>query len=229
MKSARAVPARSRSCDRLRAAGAMALAVVLSSCTLFGAGDGGAKSASTANPEIADAAPAELRSFYTQKSTGPPARQTSSAPRSRCRWTTASPTATASRSRRSRCHEGQQQRAACWSTPAAPAAPATTSSRTPAPRTFSEKVRANYDIVGLRPRGVKRSAPVTCLTDQERDASRAKNYDLDTDAGLAEALADNKAIAAKCAEKTGPVLGHVDTAAPPRTSTSCVPCSTTPS
>jgi len=59
---------------------------------------------------------------------------------------------------------------------------------------------------------VKRSAPVTCLTDQERDASRAKTYALDTDAGLAEALADNKAIAAKCAEKTGTVLGHIDTA-----------------
>ena len=76
---------------------------------------------------------------------------------------------------------------------------------------ISEKVRSNYDIVGFDPRGVKRSAPVTCMTDQERDASRAKVYDLDTDAGLAESIADNKAIAAKCAEKTGPVLGHIDT------------------
>ena len=65
--------------------------------------------------------------------------------------------------------------------------------------------------MGFDPRGVKRSAPVTCLTDQERDASRAKIYDLDTDAGLAETLADNQVIAAKCEEKTGPVLGEVDT------------------
>ena len=77
---------------------------------------------------------------------------------------------------------------------------------------ISEKVRSNYDIVGFDPRGVKRSAPVTCMTDQERDASRAKVYELDTDAGLAESIADNKAIAAQCAEKTGPVLGHIDTA-----------------
>ena len=71
---------------------------------------------------------------------------------------------------------------------------------------ISDKVRSAYDIVGFDPRGVKRSAPVTCLTDKERDASRAKTYALDTDAGLDEALADNKAIAAKCVEKTGPVL-----------------------
>ena len=65
--------------------------------------------------------------------------------------------------------------------------------------------------MGFDPRGVKRSAPVTCLTDAERDASRAKTYALDTDAGLEAALADNKAIAAKCVEKTGPVLAHLDT------------------
>ncbi|MET1064646.1 MAG: alpha/beta hydrolase, partial [Arthrobacter sp.] len=68
-----------------------------------------------------------------------------------------------------------------------------------------------YDLVGFDPRGVKRSSPVTCLTDAERDAARAKVYALDTDAGLAAALADNKAIAANCAEQTGPALGLIDT------------------
>ena len=44
MKSARAVPARSRSLAiGLRAVGAMALALTLSSCTLFGGDSGGAK------------------------------------------------------------------------------------------------------------------------------------------------------------------------------------------
>ena len=56
----------------------------------------------------------------------------------------------------------------------------------------SSEVRSSYDLVGFDPRGVKRSAPVTCLTDKERDESRAKTYDLSTDAGLAAALADNK-------------------------------------
>ena len=72
-------------------------------------------------------------------------------------------------------------------------------------------MRANYDLVGFDPRGVKRSAPVTCLTDKERDEARAKIYAPETDAGMAVLLADNKAIAAKCAEQTGAVLGHIDT------------------
>ena len=76
---------------------------------------------------------------------------------------------------------------------------------------FSQSVRANYDLVGFDPRGVKRSAPVKCMTDEERDAARAKIYDLETDAGLATALADNKAIAEQCAAQTGPSLGHIDT------------------
>ena len=48
-------------------------------------------------------------------------------------------------------------------------------------------------------------------SDAERDAARAKIYDLETDAGLATARADNKAIADQCAEKSGDVLGHIDT------------------
>lgn len=76
---------------------------------------------------------------------------------------------------------------------------------------FSEDMRSSFDILGFDPRGVKRSAPVTCMTDKERDELRAKVYDLGTDAGLAAARADNQAIAAQCAEQTGPVLGHIDT------------------
>jgi pimeloyl-ACP methyl ester carboxylesterase len=49
------------------------------------------------------------------------------------------------------------------------------------------------------------------MTDAERDEARAKIYDLETDAGLATARADNKAIAEKCAAQTGPSLGHIDT------------------
>ncbi|MBU8864706.1 MULTISPECIES: alpha/beta hydrolase [Paenarthrobacter] len=76
---------------------------------------------------------------------------------------------------------------------------------------FTEKLRANYDMVGFDPRGVKRSAPVTCLSDAERDAAREKVFRKDTDQGLAAALAFNKSLAEKCVEKTGPVLEHIDT------------------
>ncbi|MGO4248143.1 alpha/beta hydrolase [Micrococcaceae bacterium Sec5.1] len=76
---------------------------------------------------------------------------------------------------------------------------------------FTEKLRGNFDMVGFDPRGVKRSAPVTCLSDAERDAARAKVFREDTDEGLAAALAFNKSLAEKCVEKTGPVLEHIDT------------------
>ncbi|WP_264796879.1 alpha/beta hydrolase [Arthrobacter mangrovi] len=75
----------------------------------------------------------------------------------------------------------------------------------------TEELRRNYDIVGFDPRGVKRSAPVKCMSDKEKDEARQVQYDLDTDAGLAEAARDSKELAQECAEKTGEVLGHVDT------------------
>ncbi|MGF9664080.1 alpha/beta hydrolase [Arthrobacter crystallopoietes] len=75
----------------------------------------------------------------------------------------------------------------------------------------TEELRRNYDIVGFDPRGVKRSAPVKCMSDKEKDEARQVQYDLDTDAGLAEAARDSKELAQQCAEQTGEVLGHVDT------------------
>ncbi|QOT21500.1 alpha/beta hydrolase [Paenarthrobacter sp. YJN-D] len=76
---------------------------------------------------------------------------------------------------------------------------------------FTEKLRANYDVVGFDPRGVKNSAPVKCMTDAERDAARAKVFRKNTDEGLAAAIAFNKSFAEQCAQQTGPVLGHIDT------------------
>ena len=76
---------------------------------------------------------------------------------------------------------------------------------------FTQKLRTNFDLVGFDPRGVKRSAPVECMSDAERDASREMVFRKDTDAGLAAALEFNKSVAEQCVEKTGPVLGHIDT------------------
>ena len=205
----------------------MALALVLASCTLFGRRQP-AQGAAQHSRILRSRPPRPPDSAATtrRRSSGSPARTDFSAPRSRCRWTTASPTATASKSPRSSCPaRAATRRAACWSTRAAPAAPATTSSRTPAPRNFSEKVRANYDLVGFDPRGVKRSAPVTCLTDQERDASRAKIY----------APGHRRRAGRRPGGQQGhrrqvrarrPVRSWATStpSAPPRTWTSCAPC-----
>ena len=213
MKSARAVPARSRSVAiGMRAVGAMALALTLSSCTLFG-GDSGAKDSSTPNPEIADAAPAELRSYYTQQVEWAPCESDFECAKIKVPLDYSKPDGESIEIAALRLpSEGSNKKGSLLVNPGGPGGSGYDFVRDAGSTNISEKVRSNYDIVGFDPRGVKRSAPVTCMTDQERDASRAKVYELDTDAGLAEAIADNKAIAAQCAEKTGPVLGHIDTA-----------------
>ena len=212
MKSARAVPARSRSLAiGMRAAGAMALVLVLSSCTLLGAGDSGAKGASTPNPEIASAAPAELRSYYTQKADWTACEADFQCAKIKVPLDYSKPDGDSIEIAAIRLPTKGASKGSLLINPGGPGGSGYDFVKDAGATHFSEKLRANFDIVGFDPRGVKRSAPVTCLTDQERDASRAKIYDLDTDAGLAETLADNQVIAAKCEEKTGPVLGELDT------------------
>ena len=98
------------------------------------------------------------------------------------------------------------------------------------PANFSETVRANYDIVGFDPRGVKRSAPVTCLTDKERDEARAKIYAPDTDAGMAAASRRQQGHRRQVRrEDRRRSLATSTPSAPPRTWTSCAPWSMTPS
>ncbi|WP_323960258.1 alpha/beta fold hydrolase [Arthrobacter sp. JZ12] len=78
---------------------------------------------------------------------------------------------------------------------------------------FSGLLRQSYDLVGFDPRGVQRSAPVECLTDEERDKAREETFPPDaTDAEALEILeADSAEFAQLCAERTGEVLAYVDT------------------
>ncbi|MEV0294866.1 alpha/beta hydrolase [Nocardia sp. NPDC050710] len=70
-----------------------------------------------------------------------------------------------------------------------------------------------FDRVGFDPRGVGSSTPsIACLTPQEADSERAEPPEDNTPAGIAEAEADNKTYADKCAERTGTeFLAHVGT------------------
>ena len=201
----------------VRGAGALALglvmALVLSSCSLFGPGDGSAKGAQgTADPSIAAAAPDELRSFYSQQLTWSRCEGDFQCAKVKVPLDYSKPDGDSIEIAALKlATKSSNKKGSLLVNPGGPGGSGYDFVRDAGSTNISEKVRANYDVVGFDPRGVKRSAPVTCLTDQERDASRAKIYNLDTDAGMAEALADNKAIAAKCVEKTGPVLGHIDT------------------
>lgn len=75
----------------------------------------------------------------------------------------------------------------------------------------SRDVLAAYDLVAFDPRGVQHSSPVTCVDPAELDEMAAWVPDWSTDAGMAEAVARNAEFGRACLERTGELLGHVDT------------------
>lgn len=76
---------------------------------------------------------------------------------------------------------------------------------------FTDQVRAAYDIVGFDPRGVGTSAPIKCLSDRELDNFLSTDPVPDNET-QEQQLADlDKAFADKCKANGGPLLGHVST------------------
>lgn len=76
----------------------------------------------------------------------------------------------------------------------------------------SEDVRRRFDIVGLDPRGVGRSAPVECLTDEQLDALGAVDGTPDSPAEEQEVARLAADVGAGCARDSDPVYAHVGTA-----------------
>jgi pimeloyl-ACP methyl ester carboxylesterase len=76
---------------------------------------------------------------------------------------------------------------------------------------FDDSIRAHFDIVGLDPRGVQRSDPVTCLGDKALDQFLAVDVTPTTPADVAAIDASAKGFAVACRAKTGPILAHMST------------------
>jgi pimeloyl-ACP methyl ester carboxylesterase len=76
-----------------------------------------------------------------------------------------------------------------------------------------DALQDRFDIVGFDPRGVGRSTPVACYDPAQMDdyLYGLTEADRGTDAWIQEQEASAAAFAAACAEKTGPLLGEVDT------------------
>jgi pimeloyl-ACP methyl ester carboxylesterase len=72
-------------------------------------------------------------------------------------------------------------------------------------------VRQRFDIVGFDPRGVQRSSPVDCLSDQEMDDFLAQDPTPDDPAEVEKYLGSMKVLADGCLRRTGPLLGHIST------------------
>jgi pimeloyl-ACP methyl ester carboxylesterase len=73
-----------------------------------------------------------------------------------------------------------------------------------------EQVARRFDIVGFDPRGVGRSDPVECYTDEQLDASFGLDPDPVGDA-FAEELARTKRVARACADRYGEALTYFST------------------
>jgi len=80
--------------------------------------------------------------------------------------------------------------------------------------TGSTGVYANFDIIGFDPRGVGRSTPIICFTDDaDRDEMIYGTYDdpYGSEGWEAELAARQKKWVDACAENTGELLAHIDT------------------
>lgn len=74
-------------------------------------------------------------------------------------------------------------------------------------------LNTRYDLVSFDPRGVGRSAPVTCLTDRQLDAAHQADDSPDDAQEKADYVAGQKMFLRACRARTGPVLTRVGTAA----------------
>ncbi|WP_030062079.1 MULTISPECIES: alpha/beta hydrolase [Streptomyces] len=80
-----------------------------------------------------------------------------------------------------------------------------------AARTYDRGVRARYDLVGLDPRGVGRSSPVTCLSGDRMDAFTAVDLTPGDQRGIDALVAADKEFAEGCRKQAGAALGHLST------------------
>lgn len=72
-------------------------------------------------------------------------------------------------------------------------------------------VTSIYDVVGFDPRGVARSTPVECLSDEELDAYVASDPTPDDPGEIKEFRRTWAEYTSGCVEHSGPLLGHVST------------------
>ena len=72
-------------------------------------------------------------------------------------------------------------------------------------------VRDQYDIVGFDPRGVQRSAAITCVSDTQLDAMLGQDPAPDSSTEESALLQKDKEFAQACQQNAGPLLGHVST------------------
>ncbi|GGO89354.1 alpha/beta hydrolase [Wenjunlia tyrosinilytica] len=76
---------------------------------------------------------------------------------------------------------------------------------------YPQVVRDRFDMVAFDPRGVGRSKPVECLSDQEMDEFTRTDTTPDSKSEANRVVAEDKKFAQGCEKRTGKLLPHVST------------------
>lgn len=189
---------------------AAAVSLALSAC---GAASGGAQTdTGTAAPSAAGKVPAGLETFYSQELewTGCGADGMTCAT-VQVPLDYADPGGEAIELSVSRTAAPENGRGALFVNPGGPGGEASTLVEN-APLMFSTDLLEQYQIVGVDPRGVGESTPVTCLEPAELDTVLASTFDLTTPGGRDQYAAQAAQVAAGCVEHSGiDLLAHVST------------------
>lgn len=76
---------------------------------------------------------------------------------------------------------------------------------------LSDAVTEHYDVIGVDPRGVSKSDPITCFTDEERDAVAAVDFSAQTTGDIERLIAIGKLPAQGCKTNANPEFAFMDT------------------
>ncbi|MGP9490499.1 alpha/beta hydrolase [Glutamicibacter sp. AOP33-2CA-4] len=79
------------------------------------------------------------------------------------------------------------------------------------PHIFSNDLQREFNTIGFDPRGVGKSSPVKCQTDEQTDLSRQQNLRAWVPEDREEIIKQTREYSKECAQNTGDLLGHVDT------------------
>ncbi|GAB3272588.1 alpha/beta hydrolase [Arthrobacter pigmenti] len=197
---------------RVAAAAATCVLLLVTACTPFG-GNGSAPEGTTSAPaEVIEAAPEPLQDFYSQSVAWEPCEEDFACSTVEVPMDYENPDGKTLKIDLTRlAATGSDPMGSILVNPGGPGASGIDAVQDNASGITTERLRESYNLVGFDPRGVKRSSPVECLSDKERDKFRAKVFDTETKQGLAKARASAEKYASQCAENTGKSLGFVDT------------------
>jgi pimeloyl-ACP methyl ester carboxylesterase len=79
------------------------------------------------------------------------------------------------------------------------------------PGSLGERVRRSYDAIAWDPRGIGASTPIRCLPDADVDGWLAADATPDSVAEERQVVAAAASFGAQCVQRTGELIGHVDT------------------